>query len=232
MRLFDFFKKDSKTEITADEDCGITVPSKDDIAFEGTCGNGFRWVMDKANTLVISGVGPLDAFLKEETFEVTEQECEINAIFGNYLLLVGDEETYIFLDWGHPGFVSKVIIQQGITALCQGIFGPQPYYHYGLTLYSNYSCLTDIILPDTIESITGVLASDCPSLEKVVIPNSVTQISPQAFVDCPKLTIYTTAGSFAETFARSNNIPVQLVHNMAEYKKLTTQKWPSKENNA
>ena len=44
-------------------------------------------------------------------------------------------------------------------------------------------------------------------LKDVMIPDSVCQIHPGAFEDCPNLTIHAPAGSFAEQYAKDNNIP-------------------------
>ena len=47
----------------------------------------------------------------------------------------------------------------------------------------------------------------CKSLEKVIIPSQVTEIDSLAFKDCPNLTIHAPAGSYAEQYAKENNIP-------------------------
>jgi hypothetical protein len=41
----------------------------------------------------------------------------------------------------------------------------------------------------------------------VSIPGSVTYIGALAFNECPNLTIHAPAGSYAETYAKENNIP-------------------------
>lgn len=47
----------------------------------------------------------------------------------------------------------------------------------------------------------------CSSMEKIVIPETITEIGADAFYGCSKLTIYAPAGSYAETYAKENNIP-------------------------
>lgn len=52
----------------------------------------------------------------------------------------------------------------------------------------------------------------CTSLEMIEIPNSVKRIDKNSFYACGKLTIRCYEGSYAETFAKKNNIPVDLIH--------------------
>lgn len=63
----------------------------------------------------------------------------------------------------------------------------------------------------TIESGTTTIEPSafraCGSLTAVTIPATVTTIKDFAFRDCPSLTIYGKAGSYAETYAKENNIP-------------------------
>ena len=47
----------------------------------------------------------------------------------------------------------------------------------------------------------------CGNLATVTIPATVTSIGEFAFRDCPNLTIHAPAGSYAETYAKENNIP-------------------------
>ena len=47
----------------------------------------------------------------------------------------------------------------------------------------------------------------CPALQNVFIPSSVTAIGFGVFFGCPNITIHAPAGSYAETYAKENNIP-------------------------
>ena len=46
------------------------------------------------------------------------------------------------------------------------------------------------------------------NLEKILIPECVTEIGESAFKECSKLTIHTSVGSYAEKYAKENNIPL------------------------
>lgn len=48
-------------------------------------------------------------------------------------------------------------------------------------------------------------------LTRVYIPETVTEIGDGAFEKCPNLTIYGKSGSYAETYAKENNIPFKAV---------------------
>lgn len=70
------------------------------------------------------------------------------------------------------------------------------------------SSLKDITLPGSVTKIDGMAFAVCASLESVFIPSSVTDIDDSAFSLSPKVVIYTEPGSYAETYAKQNNIKV------------------------
>lgn len=74
--------------------------------------------------------------------------------------------------------------------------------------FGSCSSLTSINIPDSITSIGRSTFANCSSLKSINIPNSVTSIGPTAFVSCSNLTIYCEQDSYAETFAKSKNIPI------------------------
>jgi len=61
-------------------------------------------------------------------------------------------------------------------------------------------------IPDSITTIEDEAFYYCKSLTDITIPRSVTSISSTAFFGCDNLTIYGETGSYAETYAKSNNI--------------------------
>lgn len=72
-----------------------------------------------------------------------------------------------------------------------------------------YYCpnLKSVDLEDGVETIEEKAFENCEVLESVTIPSSVNAIDEYAFYDCPNVTIYTPAGSYAETWALENGIP-------------------------
>ena len=77
----------------------------------------------------------------------------------------------------------------------------------GNQAFDGCSSLKEIHLPNNLKTIGSWAFENCSSLEKVTIPRSVTSIGRGTFNGCPKLTIYAPAGSYAEQYAKENNIP-------------------------
>ncbi len=73
-----------------------------------------------------------------------------------------------------------------------------------------FSCcfeLEKVILPASVAEIGQNAFSSCQKLNEIRISANVTAIGEGAFWNCPNLTIYAPAGSYAETYAKENNIP-------------------------
>ena len=66
--------------------------------------------------------------------------------------------------------------------------------------------LESITIPSSVTKIEFGAFKYCSSLESITIPSSVTEIRWSAFHGCDKLTIYGETGSYAETYAESENI--------------------------
>ena len=58
----------------------------------------------------------------------------------------------------------------------------------GANLYCNGELVTEVAIPDSMESIGSYVFSYCTSLTKITIPDSVTSIGECAFYDCTSLT--------------------------------------------
>jgi len=72
--------------------------------------------------------------------------------------------------------------------------------------------IRSVRIPDSIKKIGIFTFTYCNNLEKVVIPSSVTYIDPEAFSGAPSsVVIWTTSGSYAETYADENDIAVQII---------------------
>ena len=71
------------------------------------------------------------------------------------------------------------------------------------------SSLTEIVIPEGTERIGFGAFAACSALSSVTIPDSVTSIEYQVFSGCSNLTIWGSAGSYAETYAQQNGYPFQ-----------------------
>lgn len=72
--------------------------------------------------------------------------------------------------------------------------------------YSKCVGLKKVILPETVEKISKKAFIDCPDLKEIYIPSSVMKISDQAFVNVNNFNMYVEKGSYAEKYAKNNNI--------------------------
>ena len=91
-------------------------------------------------------------------------------------------------------WIRTVIIPEGIIKI-------------GNEAFSFCRKLTSVTIPYGVTNIGHRAFGECRSLSSVTIPDSVTSIGDWAFSACPKLTIHAPAGSYAEQYARDNNIP-------------------------
>lgn len=78
-------------------------------------------------------------------------------------------------------------------------------------VFAGCSSLTQIEIPSSVISIGDNAFADCSSLSQIEIPNSVTSIDNTAFLGCSSLTIYCNINSYAETYAKENNIPYKII---------------------
>lgn len=67
---------------------------------------------------------------------------------------------------------------------------------------------TEITLPASVQTIEDYALVNCSNLKKIVIPQTVSSIGENTFYNCGNVTIYAPANSYAESFAKANNIPV------------------------
>lgn len=68
------------------------------------------------------------------------------------------------------------------------------------------SSLESIVLPYQVETIEDNAFKNCTKLKKITIPKATTSISDSAFSYPDKMTIYGVAGSYAEQYAKENDI--------------------------
>ena len=129
--------------------------------------------------------------------------------------------------------ITKVVIPKSVTTLGRGVF----YNCFSLTLinipdsitsignYAFMTCesLTSINLPNNVTSIGQSAFDGCTGLTSINIPSSVTNVRNNAFNGCTNLKIYCEQGSYAETYAKANNIPVvyTAINNVASGKVTT-----------
>ena len=91
--------------------------------------------------------------------------------------------------------------------------------------FDRCTSLTSINIPSSVTSIGIGAFMGCESLTTIDIPSSVTSIWFLAFDGCTNLTIYCEQGSYAESYAKENNIPIM-------YTNIDSSKYLTKDNTA
>lgn len=81
--------------------------------------------------------------------------------------------------------------------------------HIGTWAFEFAWGLTSVVVPDTVESIGDSAFHDCHNMAYITVPSSVTTIGSDVFAQCDILTIRCVEGSAADTYAQTNNIPVE-----------------------
>ena len=119
----------------------------------------------------------------------------------------------------HCTSLSSINIPSSVTSIglyafsgCTGLTSiniPNSVISIGAYIFSYCSSLTSINIPNNVTHIYYRAFLDCTKLTSITIPNSVTSIDDTSFDGCTNLTIYCEQGSYAETFANTNNIPVK-----------------------
>lgn len=66
-------------------------------------------------------------------------------------------------------------------------------------------------LPEGLQSIGACAFNDCPKLHSVTVPATVTQIGRQAFQCADDFVLRVYAGSYAERYARENDVPIVII---------------------
>lgn len=114
-------------------------------------------------------------------------------------------------------FLTSTIIPDSVTSI-----GVNAFYHCPLNsinIPSNVtrigdrafeSCnnLTNVEIPESVKSIDFYAFASCESLTKVTIPDSVTIIGEDVFFECFRVSIICSQGSYAEQYAKENEINI------------------------
>ena len=112
--------------------------------------------------------------------------------------------------------LTSVTIPNGVTSIGQRTFYdcssltsitiPDSVKSIGSYAFYDCSSLTSVTIPNSVTSIGYEAFSGCSSLTSITIPDSVTGIGSYAFSGCNNLTISGLSGSYAQTYAKNNNI--------------------------
>ena len=104
-----------------------------------------------------------------------------------------------------------------LIAGCKNTIIPEGVTSIGWSAFSGCSGLTSITIPEGVTSIGWGAFEGCSGLTSINIPKGVTSIESFAFYDCDDLTIYGTAGSYVETYAKEESIPFVIIQSACNY---------------
>ncbi|MBQ9658908.1 MAG: leucine-rich repeat domain-containing protein [Clostridia bacterium] len=79
--------------------------------------------------------------------------------------------------------------------------------------FSRCSGLTSIVIPENVTTIEDCAFYECTNLNKIKIGENISSIGVNVFSYDKKLTIYGKKDSVAENYAKTNNIPFDLIEN-------------------
>ena len=104
-----------------------------------------------------------------------------------------------------------------LIAGCKNTIIPEGVTSIGNYAFSRCSDLTSISIPEGVTSIGDCAFFNCSGLTSISIPEGVTSIGEDAFSLCDNLTIYGTAGSYVETYAKEESIPFVIIQSACNY---------------
>ena len=129
-----------------------------------------------------------------------------------YLILQGVESIEDYAFWG-CGNLTNIIIPNGVTRI-------------GYSAFYRCTSLTNITIPNSVTSIGDFAFNECTSLTNIAIPDSVTSIGDHAFYKCDSLSVLCKSNSYAEQYAKENNIKYVIDDSVPTIKNVTgNEKW-------
>ena len=122
--------------------------------------------------------------------------------------------------------LTSITIPNSVTSIGGGVFRsckrlanitiPNSVTSIYLETFCSCSSLTSIIIPDSVTSIGNKAFYGCTNLTSITIPKSVTSIGDYTFTDCNNLTIYGYKNSYAEEYAKTNNIKFAVINSLTD----------------
>ncbi len=186
------------------------------------------------STLLIIGKGAFQLCRKIQVLNIPEgvtdiPESALSGIFGmEVLTLPSTIESIGRYAMGYTGF-KKIILPDGLKKIGVQAFGssdlesmvvPNSVTTIQFATFSDCRELTSVILPIGLKKIEDVMFQYDNELEKVAIHKNVTRIGTDVFAFSYKVAIWGYKGSFAETYAKKNDIPFVTVEPVQEVKLL------------
>ncbi len=157
----------------------------------GSCGESATWSFYENGELVISGSGAIANFASHNDQPWKKYAERIKKItIGKDITAIGN---YAFAYTCK--YVTSIVFEEGSQLQTIGVLS-----------FMNCAGVKEIILPETVTHINAYAFGDCFALETLYVPAGVSFIQVTAFKGTSNVTLNVAAGSYAETFATSNDI--------------------------
>ncbi len=173
----------------------------------------FKWILDDDGVLTISGSGDMPYYdlLKDDVPWKEKRASITKIVVKDGITSIGDC-SFMFCDSLNEVELSDSITNIGEYAFAScgnlsSITMPKSVVIIEKSAFSNCKALTDITIPDSVIDIEDESFILCTNLTVVKISENVTRIGKMAFSGCDNLTIYSPSGSYAEQYAKENDIP-------------------------
>ena len=162
---------------------------------EGNCGINATWAFYANGKLVISGSGAMDDF--------ANRDAQPWAVFREQItdIVIGKDITHIGkYAFAYAYNVKSITFEEGSKLESIG----------ALSIYYMHRYLTEIVLPESVKTISGQAFGYNSNLVNVYMPESLTSIAANTFVNSKKVVLNVVEGSYAETFAKDNDISYEV----------------------
>lgn len=194
-------------ESLAFRDCinlsNITIPTT--VCILGNPFDGTAWREKQGDWLILNNTlleytgENLDIVIPDNVTTLGSYWChgdwdEIRSItIPNSVTKIGDHAFGVGFSSPPWGSINTIELPNSITDIGNSAFA--------------YSDLANLTIPNSVTTIGNGAFMSCQYLTSITIPSSVTTIGSLAFKDSPHVTIHGSAGSYAESYAKENNIP-------------------------
>ncbi|MBQ5591881.1 MAG: leucine-rich repeat protein [Clostridia bacterium] len=135
--------------------------------------------------------------------------CKENSYMHSYAMMNGIKFAIVD-DTDSPNFEIKNDVLISYKGNSETVFISAA-SRIGYGAFKDNKTVKNIELSSGVDRVFGSAFAGCTNLEKIIIPKSVSAIGDGAFSGCDNLTIWCYAGSYAESYAISNNISVEYI---------------------